>query len=134
MNPINMNIIHDYVISKYVIDFNNEHISIDIYKNSTEKTILFKNVFSHIFCNDMPYSTIFDLEEKTFKEFFKENRELLENEKNVPWPIMYDDLKELENMIRDNHARYFKLNSSYGLNGWILAETVEVIGRRSPSE
>lgn len=129
MKPINMNVIHDYIISKYVIDFRNSWISIDIYKDSTEKTILFKNVFTHKFYNDMPYSVIFDLEENTIDDFLKENIELLEKEKNHPWPIMYDDLAELENKIKENHTRYFSLNTSYGLYGWVLSETVEVIDK-----
>ena len=65
-----MNFIHDYIISGYTINYNDSSISMSICDDSKEKTILFCNVFSHSFCNEMPYSTIFDLEERSIDDFF----------------------------------------------------------------
>ncbi|MBM7688090.1 hypothetical protein [Enterococcus ureilyticus] len=43
------------------------------------------------------------------------------------WPIMYDSLQELEVQIKNSSLHYHVLTSSYGLNGWILAERVDII-------
>lgn len=40
---------------------------------------------------------------------------------------MYDSIQELVNKIKDADVHYQVLSSSYGMNGWVLAERVEII-------
>ncbi|OJG93635.1 hypothetical protein RV18_GL003636 [Enterococcus termitis] len=74
----------------------------------------------------MPYSIILDLEERALDKFFIENKELLIQGKKNVWPMRYNSLEELEKEIRKKHMTYQVLYSSYGLNGWVLAERVEI--------
>ncbi|WP_429950873.1 hypothetical protein [Enterococcus sp. AZ101] len=75
----------------------------------------------------MPYSIFFDLEKRPIENFFSENKELLIQGQRYAWPIMYDSLQELEVQIKNSSLHYHVLTSSYGLNGWILAERVDII-------
>ena len=43
------------------------------------------------------------------------------------WPLMYSSVEELEEMLQESDSRYYVLYSSYGMNGWVLAERVEII-------
>ncbi|MFD1899378.1 hypothetical protein GQR36_03210 [Enterococcus termitis] len=69
---------------------------------------------------------ILDLEERPLEKFFSENEELLQlGEKSIL--IMYDSFEKLENEIRNANVAYQVLYSSYEMNGWVLAERVEII-------
>ncbi|MDA9470912.1 hypothetical protein C240_1056 [Enterococcus sp. 5H] len=92
-----------------------------------EKQVVFHNIFTYKFYDEMPYSVILDLEERPLDDFFSENEELLQQGEKSAWPIMYDSFEELENEIRNANVAYQVLYSSYGMNGWVLAERVEVI-------
>ncbi|MFD2305312.1 hypothetical protein [Enterococcus termitis] len=70
---------------------------------------------------------ILDLEERPLEKFFSENEELLQLGEKKAWPIMYDSFEKLENEIRNANVAYQVLYSSYEMNGWVLAERVEII-------
>lgn len=122
-----MNTIHDYEIERFTVEFKKNTISIDISREHRQKQIVFQKVFCYKFYEEMPYSIISDLEERPIEDFFKENKELLDQTKNYAWPIMYDSIQELADKIKDADVHYQVLSSSYGLNGWVLAERVKII-------
>lgn len=122
-----MSSIHDYEIDIYTVDFKKKTIVFDVSYNQAKKQIIFYGVFCYRFYEEMPYSIIFDLEERPIESFFTENEELLEKAQSYAWPIMYDSLQELKAEIKDADLHYQVLTSSYGLNGWILAERVEIV-------
>ncbi|MGX7148400.1 hypothetical protein [Enterococcus ureasiticus] len=122
-----MNTIHDYEIERFTVEFKKNTISIDISSEQRQKQIVFQEVFCYKFYEEMPYSIISDLEERPIEDFFKENKELLNQTKNYAWPIMYDSIQELVNKIKDADVHYQVLSSSYGMNGWVLAKRVEII-------
>lgn len=123
-----MESVHDYEIKNYFVDFEKQQLSIKISSETDViKEILFKNMFSYKFFDEMPYSIILDLEQRTISDFFKENKELIEAGKKSFWPIMFDSNAELEKEIKENNQKYWVLSASYGLYGWILCEEVEIL-------
>lgn len=122
-----MNIVHDYEIKSYFVNFENKDIVINISDDDKEKQIIFHNFLCYKFYDEMPYSIILDLEERALDKFFTENKELLIQGKKNVWPMRYNSLKELEEEIRKENLTYQVLYSSYGMNGWVLAERVEII-------
>ncbi len=122
-----MNNVHDYIIKSYTVNFEDKKITLEVSNKIKEKQVVFHNIFTYKFYDEMPYSVILDLEERSLDNFFSENEELLQQGEKRAWPIMYDSFEELENEIRNAHVAYQVLYSSYGMNGWVLAEQVEVI-------
>ncbi|MBP2099023.1 hypothetical protein [Enterococcus rivorum] len=119
--------IHDYEIKRYSMDFVTNELVFKIEKNNNFKKIIFYKVFAYHFSDEMAYSVILDLEERNLDHFFKMNKKLLNDRKNYGWPIMYEDNDELRKKIEESHANYYLMRSSYGMGGWILAESVEII-------
>lgn len=122
-----MNSIHDYEVERYSIDFKKNTIVIEVSYKENKKQIIFHSVFCHKFYEEMAYSIVSDIEERPIENFFTENKDLLTQTKSYAWPIMYDTLQELEEKIKDSGVHYHVLSSAYGLNGWVLAERVEII-------
>ena len=42
------------------------------------------------------------------------------------WPIDYQTEQELTDFLVDNEYKYIKINSSYGMFGWILAKSYKI--------
>lgn len=42
----------------------------------------------------------------------------------------YDYVEELTDYIKENGYRYYKIQASYGLNGWILSKKVLVTKKK----
>lgn len=122
-----MNNVHDYIIKSYTVNFEEKKITLEISNDIKEKQVVFHNIFTYKFYDEMPYSVILDLEERPLDDFFSENEELLQQGEKSAWPIMYDSFEELENEIRNANVAYQVLYSSYGMNGWVLAKRVEII-------
>jgi hypothetical protein len=125
MNYINY--IHDYEIDGYSVDFKESRIVIDVSLESKQKKIIFSGVFAYKFDNEMPYSIIFDLEEKPVDSFFVGNKDLLDRTKRKIWPVRYSTLEDLKDKIIQADVHYFVLGSSYGLSGWVLSEKIEIV-------
>jgi hypothetical protein len=124
-----MSPVHDYIIKSYSVDFEEKKITLEVSNDLENKQVVFQNFFCYRFYDEMPYSIILDLEEHSIDDFFSENKELLEEEEKKAWPIMYDTFEELETEIRTANVAYQVLYSSYGMNGWVLAERVEIISK-----
>lgn len=122
-----MNNVHDYQLDNYMIDFEKQKIIMDISLEESNKRIIFSDFFCYHFSEEKPYSILSDLELIPIDNFFSENKEMLEREKRYAWPIMYDTHEELVEKILEADVQYYWVNSSYGLNGWVLAKNVSVI-------
>lgn len=121
--------IHDSVITKYMVDFENNKMMINSKnENNEELNLLFEDVFAYSFENQLrdKNNIIFDIEEKEGFEFIKENKQLLIEKKEYGWPVMYNDMQELENIIKENKYKYYVLFSSYGMYGWIVCKRYKI--------
>lgn len=122
-----MTTIHDYRLDSYSIDFIEKKIEMNISLKQSRKKIIFSHFFCNYFQEEKPCSILADIEVVPIEKFFIENKKLLEEEKKYAWPIMYNEPNDLVEKILEMDLKYFWLNSSYGMNGWILAKEVSII-------
>lgn len=116
--------IHDNKILKYTVDFEDKEIIIKTINTKDEIIFIkFKDVLVHYFEMAMPNSIIYDIVECDGKEVINENKELLKNTKNFCWPIYYDTENQLIQKLEE--YKYYIINSSLGLTGWVLAKSIE---------
>ncbi|MGYP001623835110 len=118
--------IHDNIIIKYSVDFENSKIIINtINENGERVDIIFENILTCAFENQQKNSIILDIEERTSKEFINDNIELLK--RDYGWPIIFNNIEELNNTLETQKYKYYILQSSYGMYGWILATGLQEI-------
>lgn len=119
--------VHDNEIVSYEVDFKEKEI---ILKTISEKDeivqVLFKNVLAHFFEDGGHQNIIFDIITNTIEDFIEENGELLEEKQQYCWPIFFESLNELQKYLEKREYKYFILQASNGLNGWVLAKEIEI--------
>ncbi|MFS0673508.1 hypothetical protein [Ornithinibacillus sp. 179-J 7C1 HS] len=118
--------VHDNIINSYKVDLENKVIV--LHTKSVDGrlvNVVFTDVLAHVFRNHLYGSIILDIEEEDLGQFFGQNRGLLKEKKDYCWPIDYNDVKELEHKLEEEHYSYYIILASYGLNGWVLAKNVE---------
>ena len=121
--------IHDNEVISYQVDLRNHKIILytEASNNSEEVAVLFGDVFAHQFENQIEGSIILDIKKKGLNLFFKENKELLETQKNYGWPTIYENTDELSRRLIKEGYLYYVILSSYGLSGWVVAKQFDVI-------
>ena len=120
---------HDNYIVGYNVDVEKKNIVIKMYNNTKEKQseILFSEVLTHSFKCMIDYNIIFDIEEREISAFCIDNQEELKKLEGYCWPIDYQTEKELIAFLKNNGYKYIRVNSSYGMFGWILAKSYEIV-------
>lgn len=121
-----MRSVHDYEITEYSMNFRTKKLTIEATLDDNSKKIIFTDVLAYEFSDEIPYSTILDIDKIDIQNFFKNNKELLESKKNSGWPVIYQTMEELEQKIQKEEVNYYILFSSYGMTGWILAQDITV--------
>jgi len=122
-----MDKIHDSKILNYRVNFEYLILEINVENEQSEQIkIIFEDFFVFHFEDELPKSILLDIVEEDINMFYRENKELLEKGKDYYWPIDYNNFKELDNHLKSNNYRYFKIQSSYGLNGWVLAKELSL--------
>ena len=118
--------IHDNIIIKYTVDFEKEEIVMETVNYHKEKILIkFDGVLVHYFEMAMPDSIIFNIDEYEGREVIKEKRELLKNTKAFCWPLAYENENDLIKKLEG--YKYYIINSSSGLTGWVLAKTMTIL-------
>ncbi|WP_339322100.1 hypothetical protein [Paenibacillus sp. FSL W8-0194] len=125
--------VHDHTILSYQVDFQKDIIAIHTVhegkENLEEADIIFNGVFNHFFEHHLKDSIILDICESDLSSFIKENSELILRGQNYGWPTTFNSLDEVEKELVQEGYKYFILMSSYGMNGWVLAKSYEIITR-----
>lgn len=121
-----MNYIHDNEIVSYQVELMKKIITLHTDYKGQKIDIIFNGVMAHLFENEMPGSIILDIGEYPISTFIESNRKLLDERKDYCWPIYYENLEELNNILINEQYLYFVIYSSLGLNGWILAKDIEI--------
>ncbi|MBJ8056135.1 hypothetical protein JDS87_30860 [Bacillus cereus] len=120
--------VHDSTIISYQVNLEKEEIHIHTLTESERNVyVIFSGVLAHFFETHLSGSIIFDIEKGQLLDFFKENKRLLEQQKNYCWPICYEDIKELEETLIKENYFYYNICASYGLSGWVLAKKLEIL-------
>ncbi|WP_394792921.1 hypothetical protein [Armatimonas sp.] len=90
--------------------------------------VVFRGVFAYHFQQDTLTNIIFDIEEVAVTDILEESQALLAAGRPYGWPrIEGSPEPNLEAYLSANAVRGFKIASSYGLDGWVLAQSMEFI-------
>lgn len=123
-----MTSVHDNVVISYEVHLRDSYIVINTEtEQGTEVKIKFYDVMAHLFENQLYGSVLFDIEMYEIESFLKGNKEILEERKPYCWPVSYESLDELRELLINNEYKYCVIGSSYGFNGWVLAKKIEII-------
>ena len=133
--------ISDNEIKSYFVDFKNKIITIVTDNCNYDKPhenvqLVFKNVKGHSFEkeHDIGQNILSDIYEYTFDEYILNigGNNLFENIVSGKLGIYETDLccnqeKELIEYFKNNNMRYYSINGSRGMYGWIVAEEFNII-------
>jgi len=132
--------IHDNRITGWFVDYRNHELTIlteflDVPEKPEYTDIVFSGVLTHCFQNDLGGCILFDITECDPAELFDENVALFESLKNEGWPnIAYTSRADLISQLTKQGIRGFRVDSSYGLNGWIWCQSMEILIRSEAFE
>ena len=85
-------------------------------------------VFAYHFQQDTLTNIIFDIEEVAVTDILEDAQMLLAAGRPYGWPGLWNQSDEtLRAYLVENQARGFKISSSMGLGGWVLAQSMEFI-------
>ena len=70
---------------------------------------------------------ILDIYECEINRFVQDNHEELTKMEGYCWLVDYDTEQELIAFLTGNEYKYIKIESSYGMSGWILAKSYRLI-------
>ncbi|MGH0797939.1 hypothetical protein ACQVTT_27940 [Bacillus mycoides] len=120
--------VHDNTIISYQVNLEKKEIRIQTLTELGKNVyIVFSDVLAHLFKTQISNSIIFNIDEDPILDFFKKNKELLEQQKPYGWPTDYEDIKELEETLVKENYIYYNICASYGLSGWVLAKKLEIL-------
>ena len=119
---------HDDCIVTYSVNLEEKVVVIQTYNNTEKKQrkIRFYGVLTHSFKCIIDYNIIADIHECEITSFIIDNQEELIKMEGYCWPVDYHTEQELIDFLRTNEYKYIKINSSYGMFGWILAKSYEI--------
>lgn len=119
---------HDDYIVQYSVNLSEQKLILQTYNNETkaEGKISFSDVLTHSLRCILDYNQILDINEHEIDSFIVDNQGELQALKGYCWPIDYQNQEELKTYLTDNGYKYIKINSSYGLFGWVLAKSYEI--------
>lgn len=80
----------------------------------------------HRFETQLRGSIILDISTLDISLFLKQNKELLEKEKDYAWPMYYEKIEDLLEHLQNEKYYYYAILASYGLNGWVIAKGYKV--------
>ncbi len=119
---------HDDYIVGYSVNLQEKDMVIQTYNDSEkkQKKICFSEVLTHCFKCIIDYNIILDIQECEISSFVKDNQEELIKMEGYCWPIDYQTEQELIEFLVAKEYKYIKINSSYGMFGWILAKSYKI--------
>jgi hypothetical protein len=133
-----MRSIHDNNVYSYIVDCERKRITLHTSYRDSEPheftDIVFSDVVAHYFEHVLPGNILFAIDEVELHALLVENSELFERSWRYAWPNQdyKGDLDHLAKRLRDHSVKAFKLQSSYGLSGWVLAGNYELLARDKP--
>ena len=117
--------LHDDYIIGYSVDLKEKSVIIQAYDKAEKKQrkLYFSEVLTHSFKCILEFNIILDIYECEINRFVQDNQEELTKMEGYCWPVDYDTEQELIAFLTANEYRYIKIESSYGMSGWILAKS-----------
>lgn len=119
---------HDDYIVGYSVNLKEKSVIINTYNASKKKQgkIHFLEVLTHSFECVLDYNQLLNIYECEISRFVNDNRDELMKLAGCCWPIVYQTEQELITFLITNEYKYLKIDSSYGMSGWVLAKSYQL--------
>jgi hypothetical protein len=133
-----MSSVHDNYVYAYVVDCEHRrlilHTSYPVGDTQEYTDAVFIGVVAHFFEYVLRGNILNAIQEITIESLIEQNAELFKDTWRYAWPILQykGDLGILQNWLHDHSIHAFDVISSYGLSGWVLAESSELVARTGP--
>lgn len=119
--------IHDNEIINYQVNLKDKTILLHTISETNEAaTILFNDLLAYNFENQLPGSILLDIFDAGIESFIPQNRDILKSRKDHLWPINYESEEGLYSYLQHNQYHYYVIQSSYGMNGWVVSKGMKV--------
>jgi hypothetical protein len=120
--------IHDNRVISYEVDGERRRIVLHTRfeeRDPVECTdLVFEGVLAYYFENDNFGNILFGVEEIPVAELVARNRRLFEEGSKYAWPGSWNESPEVSiQHLESARARAFEISSSYGLGGWVVADS-----------
>ena len=119
--------IHDNDVLKYSVDFAGRELVLNTRDGEGRSVdIVFRGVAAYFLENTVMGCVLLDIEEWEIddlisylgEDYFLEHQE-------YGWPLEFADMDELKAKVAENGIKTYCLTSSYGMSGFILANSVQ---------
>jgi hypothetical protein len=123
--------VHDNFLLSYTVDAERAEITLRtayLDGDADERTdVIFSGVVAYDFECDNFKNILFDITEVEPMAIYDSHRERFERLKNHGWPwIEYESRDQLSEVTRQIEMRGFEISSSFGLDGWVWARSIEI--------
>ncbi len=129
--------IHDSLLIGYSIHGENRELILSIkpnHHNATLKpfSVLFQGVAAHHFSTPLLPAILSDITRLSASDLIEMNWPAIEQGYHLAgWPGPWaETLSHAIDYAASHHLNGFQIESSYGLSGWVLAESVQRLNRR----
>jgi hypothetical protein len=124
--------VHDNVLVSYEVLCESREVRLHTEfrdKPPIERTdVIFRGVEAYHFHQDTFQTIVMDITEIPFEDILLEERARFTEGRRHSWPGPWNDSEEaLKAHLTERRVRGFSLSSSYGMCGWILAQSMEKI-------
>lgn len=127
--------IHDNFVYAYTVNCEGRRVVLHTAYRDGEPNeytdVVFRDVVAHHLDHVLAENILFDIEESDIASLVQANKDLFAESWQYGWPpINYNgDLNKLVEALRAGSIRAFTIGSSYGLSGWVLASSCELVSR-----
>jgi len=127
--------VHDNTCSGYRFDGEARTLTIETeYPSGAEREgktdVIFEGVWCHHLESVQDGNIIFDIEAVELSRLEQEFRGLFERLRNYGWPRLEMKQDSLSEIIARHHLKAYRIGSSYGMEGFVIAESVRQVDRR----
>jgi len=128
--------IHDNFLLSYTVDAGEKRITLHTAYYDREPheftDVLFTGVLAYHFEGDDLRTVLFDIEQTSFQHIYKNHQDLFEHRKNYGWPLSsYNTVEELMQTLTDLNIQAFEISSACGLDGFVLAQEMQILPHRT---
>ncbi|WP_427051615.1 hypothetical protein [Paenibacillus sp. TC-CSREp1] len=118
--------VHDNEVISYEVNLKDKYIVVHTENRGEAVKIDFKHVMAHLFEEHLCGSILLDITEYEMNRFIDEHKEVFEKHKPYGWPINYESIDELTEVLTQEQYKCYIISSSYGFNGWVLAKELNM--------
>ena len=127
--------VHDNTLVSYIVDCEKQEITLHTVFFDQEPheytEVVFSGVVAYHWEGDTFGTILFDIYERGIASIYSANGDLFLRRKNYGWPMLYDTKESLLENLQSSGVRGFIINSSIGLEGFVLAQEMRFVRRNS---